>query len=55
VSRQPKQLRLLSGGHFDAYTDGFEESSTAALAWSTEHLTCGEPRIGSTEALTLSG
>jgi uncharacterized protein len=38
-AREPKQLVVLPGGHFDAYTgDGFVGSSTAALGWFTKHL-----------------
>jgi hypothetical protein len=29
---------LLPGGHFDAYGDGFEESSGNARDWFVEHL-----------------
>lgn len=35
----PKSLRLLPGGHFDAYTGrGFEISSAAARDWFADHL-----------------
>ncbi|QAY64197.1 alpha/beta fold hydrolase [Xylanimonas allomyrinae] len=37
-AREPKKLVVLPGGHFDAYVDGFEESSSIQLAWFTEHL-----------------
>jgi hypothetical protein len=35
---EPKRLVVLPGGHFGAYTDGFEASSGAAADWFTEHL-----------------
>jgi uncharacterized protein len=35
----PKELRLVDGGHFDAYTGaGFDTTSTAARDWFVEHL-----------------
>jgi fermentation-respiration switch protein FrsA (DUF1100 family) len=37
-AREPKKLRLLPGGHFDAYVKGFEASSGAARDWFVEHL-----------------
>ena len=38
-ARDPKQLVILSGGHFDAYTgSGFQQSSTPALNWFKQHL-----------------
>ena len=37
-AREPKKLRILPGGHFDAYVDGFEASSAAARDWFVEHL-----------------
>jgi len=38
-ARDPKQLVILSGGHFDAYTGaGFQQSSTPALNWFKQHL-----------------
>lgn len=38
-AREPKQLVLLPGGHFDAYTgEGFKQSSGAALGWFQQHL-----------------
>ena len=38
-AREPKQLVILSGGHFDAYTGpGFQQSSTPALSWFRQHL-----------------
>ena len=38
-AHEPKKLVLIPGGHFDAYLDGFEASSSAALAWFQQHLT----------------
>ena len=38
-ARQPKELVILHGGHFDAYTVGFEASSGAARDWFVRHLT----------------
>ncbi|HXV93779.1 MAG TPA: alpha/beta hydrolase [Pseudonocardia sp.] len=35
---EPKRLQVLPGGHFDAYTIGFEASSGAARDWFVEHL-----------------
>ena len=37
-AREPKQLQLLPGGHFDAYVKGFEASSGPARDWFTRHL-----------------
>jgi len=37
-AREPKRLRILPGGHFDAYVDGFGVSSGAARDWFVEHL-----------------
>ncbi|MFC4002485.1 alpha/beta hydrolase [Prauserella oleivorans] len=37
-AREPKRLRILPGGHFDAYVDGFEQSSVPARDWFLEHL-----------------
>ena len=37
-ARQPKRLVIIRGGHFDAYVDGFEQSSGPAVAWFVEHL-----------------
>lgn len=37
-AREPKDLTILDGGHFDAYTKKFEESCGAATDWFTEHL-----------------
>lgn len=38
-AHQPKELIILPGGHFDAYTKGFEASSGQARDWFTRHLT----------------
>lgn len=39
TAAQPKELVLVPGGHFDAYTgQGFEVTSTAALDWFSQHL-----------------
>lgn len=35
---QPKELKILPGGHFDAYVKGFEASSNPALQWFLTHL-----------------
>jgi uncharacterized protein len=35
---EPKHLLILEGGHFDAYVNGFEQSSGAARDWLGEHL-----------------
>jgi fermentation-respiration switch protein FrsA (DUF1100 family) len=35
----PKKLVTIAGGHFDPYLNRFDESSRAACAWFTEHLT----------------
>lgn len=37
-AREPKKLVILSGGHFDAYTDGFAEAGFPARDWFVEHL-----------------
>jgi len=37
-AREPKRLVILPGGHFDAYVDGFDVASGAAIDWFTEHL-----------------
>jgi hypothetical protein len=37
-AREPKQLVILPGGHFDAYVTGFESASTPALKWFTQYL-----------------
>lgn len=37
-AREPKKLVVLPGGHFDAYVNGFEESSVPATDWFVQHL-----------------
>jgi fermentation-respiration switch protein FrsA (DUF1100 family) len=37
-AREPKQLVIIPGGHFDAYVSGFESASTPTLKWFTQHL-----------------
>ena len=37
-AHQPKELVILPGGHFDAYTVGFEASSGHARDWFARHL-----------------
>ncbi len=37
-AREPKQLVIIPGGHFDAYVSGFESASTPALKWFTQYL-----------------
>jgi len=37
-AREPKQLVIIPGGHFDAYVAGFESAATPALNWLTQHL-----------------
>jgi fermentation-respiration switch protein FrsA (DUF1100 family) len=37
-AREPKQLVIVPGGHFDAYIAGFEQASTPALNWFKQHL-----------------
>ncbi|BBG00084.1 MULTISPECIES: alpha/beta hydrolase [Pseudonocardia] len=37
-AREPKKLVVLPGGHFDAYVNGFEESSVPATDWFATHL-----------------
>lgn len=38
LALEPKSLVLIPGGHFDAYTKFFEESSKPALEWFQQHL-----------------
>ena len=38
TAHQPKGLIILQGGHFDAYTKGFEASSGQARDWFTRYL-----------------
>jgi uncharacterized protein len=37
-AREPKRCVVLPGGHFDAYTEGIDMSSGAAIDWFAEHL-----------------
>jgi fermentation-respiration switch protein FrsA (DUF1100 family) len=37
-AQQPKELVILPGGHFDAYTVGFDTSSGRARDWFVQHL-----------------
>lgn len=37
-ARQPKELVILPGGHFDAYVAGFDQASAAARDWFVRHL-----------------
>jgi uncharacterized protein len=39
---QPKKLLTIDGGHFDPYVARFDEASTAATAFFTEHLAVPE-------------
>ena len=39
TAHEPKKLVILPGGHFEAYTAGFDAASGHARAWLTEHLT----------------
>lgn len=38
-AREPKQLVLIHGGHYDAYVRQFATASTATCDWFTRHLT----------------
>jgi uncharacterized protein len=38
TANEPKRLVIMPGGHFDAYTKGFDASSGAARDWFVEHL-----------------
>jgi hypothetical protein len=38
TAHQPKELVIMPGGHFDAYTVGFEASSGPARDWYVRHL-----------------
>lgn len=41
-AREPKELVVLPGGHFEAYTGpGFERASGAARDWFVQHLLQG--------------
>ncbi|WP_261300579.1 hypothetical protein [Paenibacillus andongensis] len=35
---EPKKLVLIPGGHFDPYTQYFDQSSSAAVEWFKTHL-----------------
>ncbi|MEZ5233681.1 MAG: alpha/beta hydrolase [Acidimicrobiales bacterium] len=35
---EPKRLLLVEGGHFDVYTEAFEQTAGAAAGWFAEHL-----------------
>ena len=37
-AREPKQLVLLSGGHFDAYVEMFGQSAEPACQWFRSYL-----------------
>jgi uncharacterized protein len=37
-AREPKKLVIMRGGHFDAYVDGFDTASGAAVDWFVQHL-----------------
>jgi fermentation-respiration switch protein FrsA (DUF1100 family) len=37
-AREPKQLVIVPGGHFDAYVAGFESAATPELNWFKQHL-----------------
>jgi uncharacterized protein len=39
TAHEPKKLVILPGGHFEAYTIGFDAASGQARDWLTEHLT----------------
>jgi fermentation-respiration switch protein FrsA (DUF1100 family) len=39
TAREPKQVVLHPGGHFETYTKYFEQTSRPAVDWFTEHLT----------------
>lgn len=40
---EPKRLRIIRRGHFDAYLSEFEDSSSAARDWFVQHLLPGTP------------
>jgi fermentation-respiration switch protein FrsA (DUF1100 family) len=40
-AREPKRLAVLPGGHFDAYTTGFQGASGVARDWFAAHLRAG--------------
>ena len=35
---QPKQMKVIRGGHFDPYVTKFDEASSAAVEWFSQHL-----------------
>jgi fermentation-respiration switch protein FrsA (DUF1100 family) len=37
-AREPKKLAIIPGGHFDAYTVGFDHSAGVATAWFEQYL-----------------
>lgn len=37
-AHEPKRLEILAGGHYRAYTEDFDRTSTAAAEWFAEHL-----------------
>jgi hypothetical protein len=39
TAHEPKKLVILPGGHFEAYTTGFDAASGQARDWFTQHLT----------------
>jgi dienelactone hydrolase len=39
TANEPKKLVIMPGGHFDAYSDGFDRAGSAAVQWFTQHLT----------------
>jgi hypothetical protein len=41
-AREPKKVVIMPGGHFDAYVDGFDVSSGAAVDWFVQHLMAHE-------------
>jgi len=38
TAREPKKLVVHPGGHFQTYTEHFEQTSSAARDWFSEHL-----------------
>ena len=51
TASEPKRLVVHSGGHFDTYSEHFEQTGHAALQWFTEHL--GAPLASHGEAGTV--
>jgi hypothetical protein len=37
-AREPKKIVILNGGHFGAYVETFDESSSSAGDWFVQHL-----------------